>query len=161
MYQPEQMPRSPSDTTELPVLCSEYRAHGWWVDADERVGRISLVVGGSVGALLMPAELGTRVHRILSIHMLAGPILAYAAQHLWVFLTEPNTDRDHLPDEVAAWKVTEVRPGKRLPLPVSRRSPDGVRWIVAPEAGRPAPPWRAVVSATRRAMSETVLDHPA
>jgi hypothetical protein len=161
MYQPEQAPGTPSETTELPLLCSEYRAHGWWVDADQHVGRITLVVGGSVGALLMPAELGARVHRILSIHMLAGPILAYPVQHLWVFLTEPNTDRDHLPDEVAACKVTEVHPGKELLLPVSRRSPDGARWIVDPESGGPAPPWRAVVSATRRAMSEMVLDHSA
>jgi hypothetical protein len=162
MFHSEEITRiTPNTAPDLNALCSEYRAHGWWVDGNEKTGRISLVVGGSVSALLMPAELGAKVHRVLSIHMLAGPVLAYPAERQWAFLAEPDTHRDGLPPDVAAWKVTDVRPGTWLRLPMPRPRPHDVCWIDSPEPHRPTPPWQAVVSATRRAMSDMTLDHPA
>jgi hypothetical protein len=144
-----------------PDLRSEYHSHGWSVDGQDKSGRMALMVDGHVHALTMPAQLGERVQRILSIHMLAGPVLSYPAQRRWVFLTEPEPLPDRLPDDVATEDVTTARPGTRLRIPAGRDGSAEVRWVACPESGRQAPPWRAVVSATRRALSEAVLERSA
>lgn len=143
--------------TETPGLGSEYRSHGWSVDDHDEAGHSDLVVDGHVSALTMPAELGERVQRILAIHMLAGPVLSYPAERRWVFLTEPGTHQAHLPEDVATENVTIARPGTSLRIPAGRRGCGDVGWVMCPETGRQAPPWQAVVSATRRAVSEAAL----
>jgi hypothetical protein len=151
----------PDGRSEVHELCSEYRSLGWWVEGKAETDQITLIVGGRASALAMPAELAERVHRVLSIHMLAGPVLTFPAKGLWVFLAEPDAQADCLPADVVAKNVTAARTGTRLRLPASRRGFGEVRWIARPEAGRPLPPWQAVVSATRRALSEELLRHSA
>lgn len=124
------------------------------MDDRDKTGRVALMVDGHVHALTMPAQLGEKVQRILSIHMLAGPVLSYPAKRQWVFLTEPDPCPDRLPDDVATENVTTVRPGKWLRIPAGRRGSADVHWVACPEPGRQAPPWQAVVSAARRALSE-------
>jgi hypothetical protein len=157
MYQSEQGIATAA-AAKIPDPCSECRSHGWSVDDQDKSGRLALTVDGHVHALTMPAQLGERVQRILSIHMLAGPVLSYPAERRWVFLTEPDPRRDRLPDDVATENVTTARPGTRLRIPASRHgSAEEVRWVVRPESCRQAPPWQAVVSAARRALSEAAL----
>jgi hypothetical protein len=126
------------------------------VDDDPATDRVSLVVGGTVSALLMPAELGAEVVRVLSIHLLAGPVIGYQSEGTWAFLTEPAGSGSQLPSGVAAAQVVAVRPGRRLSLPPSSPSPDVVRWINEPGNGCPKPPWQAVVSATRRVVELSI-----
>lgn len=159
MYQAEQR------TVTIPVienhdLYPEYRAHGWSVADHAEPGRAGLMMDGCVDALAMPAELGERVQRILSIHMLAGPVLSYPADGRWVFLTEPGR-RNALPDDVATENVAAARPGTCLRIPAGRRGSGEVRWVSCPERGRQAPPRQAVICAARRALSEVVQQQSA
>ncbi|EQD83935.1 hypothetical protein ACFQ0O_37825 [Saccharopolyspora spinosporotrichia] len=99
------------------------------------------MIGDQVGALLMPAELGARVQQVLSIHILAGPVIAYPDR--WAVLTEPGGhDRT---GALSRGPVVAARAGQRLPLPPSADA----RWV----GGLSQPPaWQTVVSATRRAI---------
>ncbi|CAM06487.1 hypothetical protein SACE_7331 [Saccharopolyspora erythraea NRRL 2338] len=91
--------------------------------------------------MLMPAELGARVQQVLSIHILAGPVIAYPDR--WAVLTEPGGhDRT---GALSRGPVVAARAGQRLPLPPSADA----RWV----GGLSQPPaWQTVVSATRRAI---------
>ncbi|GAA0507047.1 hypothetical protein GCM10011581_41380 [Saccharopolyspora subtropica] len=125
---------------------AQYRSYGWWVDHDPRTDRTTLIVGGRVSALRMPAELAARVHRVLTIHLQAGPVLVDGTD--WVLFTQADGRRD-LPADLRDVRV--VAPGTRLELP----PPDDARWV--DRADRPVPPWQVVVSATRRACAEATL----
>ncbi|MCI2418876.1 hypothetical protein MOQ72_15645 [Saccharopolyspora sp. K220] len=128
---------------------SEYRSYGWWVEQDPKTDRTTLIIGGRVGALRIPAELAARVHHVLVVHLQAGPALADGDD--WVLLTQPD-GRGDLPDELA--EVVAMPTGSRLALPPL----DDPRWISPPRADRLAPPWQVVVSAARRAHAEIL--HP-
>ncbi|MGP4016664.1 hypothetical protein [Saccharopolyspora sp. 5N708] len=128
---------------------SEYRSYGWWIEQDPKTDRTTLIIGGRVSALRIPAKLAARVQHVLVIHLQAGPALVDGDD--WVLLTQPD-GRVDLPDELA--DVTAVPTGSRLALPPL----DDPRWISPPQAHRPVPSWQVVVSAARRARAEIL--HP-
>lgn len=126
---------------------TEYRSYGWWVEHDPNTDRTMLIIGGRVAALRMPADIAARVHQVLSIHLLAGPVLADGDD--WVLLTEPD-GRGNIPEDLD--EVTALPTGSRLALP----SLDDPRWVGAPRTNRPAPSWQVVISATRRARADVL-----
>ncbi|GAA4854917.1 hypothetical protein [Saccharopolyspora rosea] len=121
---------------------TQYRSYGWWVEPDHRTGNPTLIVGGRVSAVLVPADWAHDVQHVLTVHLLAGPALV-VGDH-WLLLTQPDGDRV-VPDDLTSAGVTGVRAGRRLALP----PPDDTRWVRGPHHA--APPWQAVVSAARRA----------
>lgn len=100
---------------------------------------------------MMPASLAARVHRVLSIHLLAGPVLAYPGE--WALFADA-TGRRELPTDLTDRDVTWGRTGRRLPLPAPDVELGDTRWINRPRADRPPPPWQTVVAATRRATAQ-------
>jgi hypothetical protein len=147
--------------SEIDELSAEYLDQGWQVSSDRHTGHITLIIDEGTDVVSMPADLAERVHRILRIHMLAGPVISYSADDRWAFITAPEPNPDPLPDDLVTEQVTGVRPGTRLRLPANHRGFGGVRWIARPEPGRSAPPRQAVLSAARRALSEALLEHTA
>lgn len=130
-----------------------YRPFGWRVDHDHTTNTPQLIVDDNVAALLMPTELAAKAQHVLSIHMLAGPAIAYRDQ--CALLADPS-GRGELPADLTAWEVVDLAPGNRLTLPDAARG--GARWMNRPAPGRPHPPWPAVISAARRS---TALDQAA
>ena len=124
---------APHTTTEDP----EIDALGWQVEGG------MLLLDVHVGALFMPTDLAARVHHVLSVHMLAGPVIAYPDG--WALITGP--DVRELPDDPVLRPVAAGRPGERVPLPPEH----GARWINRPTD---PPAWQTVISATRRALAE-------
>ncbi|MBB5154417.1 hypothetical protein [Saccharopolyspora phatthalungensis] len=126
---------------------SDYRSYGWWVEPDPKTDNTTLIVGGRVSALRMPAEIAARVHQVLSIHLQTGPVLD-AGDH-WVLFTQSDGRRDR-PDDLA--EVAVVPAGSRLVLPPL----DDPRWINPPRADRSVPERQVIFSATRRARTDTM-----
>ncbi|MEU5852966.1 hypothetical protein [Saccharopolyspora shandongensis] len=127
---------------------SEYRSYGWWVEHDPNSDRTTLIIGGRIGALRMPADFAARVHQVLAIHLQAGPVLVDGAD--WVLLTQPD-GRAQLPEDLD--EVVGVQAGARLALPPL----DDPGWISPPRPDRPAPSRQVVVSAARRARAGAQL----
>jgi hypothetical protein len=112
-----------------------------------------LAVSESVNAIVMRAELGIETQSLLSVQMLAGPVIALPGDTAdWVFLTGPASSIGTR--TLAALSHLGVRlkkPGTFIPLPPSRLNDGVVRWSSGPTVGRDLPPWTAVVAATRSA----------
>lgn len=124
---------------------SEYRSYGWWVEHDPNSDHTTLIIGGRVNVLRMPAPTAARVHQVLAIHLQAGPALVDGDD--WVLFTQPD-GRGELPEDLD--EVTVVPTGSRMDLPPL----DDPGWITPPRADRPAPPRQVIFSAARRAKAE-------
>jgi hypothetical protein len=131
------------------------RAHyeellGWPVSV--QVGRRDLVilVGGSIGAVEMPAR---HVRQELGFAMLCGPIVADPGGSSWTFLTKPAGPlRIDVAQDLAAVRVHVVPRGASVQIPydVTGSTIGGWRWVERPVANRPLPPGSAVISMVRR-----------
>ena len=132
--------------------CGFYRSEfGLPATVDRATERILMPVGGLVGAITMPLELGQRVQAGLRIRMLAGPVVERAQTVRWTFITGPG----HRLDEVVHTELlrlgASVAPqGDNIVLP----SPDDERlglwrWECLPKALKDFPPQSAVIATTR------------
>ena len=126
---------------------------GWPVSV--QVGRRDLVlaVGGSIGAVGMPARLGARVRQELGIAMLCGPIVADQGGGWWTFLTKPvGVLRPDVAHDLAAVRVRLVPRGSfvELPLHVNGSEAPGGRWVERPAPAMGMPPGSVVVAMVRR-----------
>ena len=137
--------------------CNFYRSeYGLPATVDRSKQRILLPVGGLIGAITMPLELGRRVQAGLKIRMLAGPVIERAQTQRWTFITGPgHTLDDAVHAEVLRLGASVAPEGDNIVLP----SPDDERlglwcWECAPKALKDFPPQSAVI-ATTRAMAST------
>ncbi len=117
--------------------------------------RILLPIGGLIGAITMPAELGRRVLAGLRVRMLTGPVVEHPQAQRWTFITGPgHTLAESVHAELLRLRASVAHPGDDVVLP----SPDDERlglwhWICSPDASD-FPPQSAVI-ATTKAMSTT------
>jgi hypothetical protein len=127
--------------------------YGWPTGVDLATGHLVLAVSENVNAIIMRAELGIETQSLLSVQMLAGPVIALpGARPDWVFLTGPASS-------ISAKTLTALsrlgvrlqKAGAFIPLPPSRLDGGMVRWASGPTVGRDLPPWTAVLAATRSA----------
>src|SRR5436309_8245690 len=112
---------------------------GWPVSI--QVGRRDLVVvvGGTVGAVGMPARLGAGVRQELGFTMLCGPIVADPTGSWWTFLTMPvGTLRPDVAADLAAVKVQIAPRGTCIDIPseVSGPAIGGRRSVEPPSPNR-------------------------
>lgn len=132
--------------------CDFYRSeYGLPATVERATQRILMPIGGLVGAITMPLELGSRVQAGLRIRMLAGPVVERAQTHRWTFITGPG----HMLDDMIFAELlrlgTSVAPqGANIVLP----SPDDERlglwrWECAPKTRGDLPPQSAVIATTR------------
>jgi hypothetical protein len=108
-------------------------------------------IGGLIGAVSMPLELGRRVQAGLRIRMLAGPVVERAQTQRWTFITGPG----HALDDVVYAELlrlgASVAPqGDNIILP----APEDERlelwsWECEPKALNDFPPQSAVIATTR------------
>jgi hypothetical protein len=113
-----------------------------------------LTVGDPVEAIGMRAGLAAEVNSMLSMAMLAGPVLAYSgAPERWIYLTAPATSTSNaVLADLVRLGVSLFPVGSLIALPCAENR-DTARWINHPLPGRPLPPWQAVVAAVRRTSS--------
>lgn len=91
----------------------------------------------------------------LRIAMLSGPVIASADGGWWTFLTEPAAgSRPTVAAELWAHNVRLTPRGAHVIIPAPAGGDGLPRWLEAPQARRPLPPWPAVIATTRR-----VVDH--
>jgi len=126
---------------------------GWPVSV--QVGRrdLIIIVGGPLGAVGMPANLGARVRQELGFAMLCGPITADPTGTWWTFLTRPvGILRPDVARDLATLRVRILPRGASIDLPLHlTKSPTrGPRWIEPPHPNHTLPPGTAVVSTVRR-----------
>src|ERR1700716_910012 len=62
---------------------------GWPVSVQAGRKDLVIIVGGTLGAVGMPARLGAQVRQELGFAMLCGPIVADPGGTWWTFLTRP------------------------------------------------------------------------
>ena len=111
------------------------------------------VVGGTVGAVVIPACLGAQVRQELTYAMLCGPIIAGPGGGWWTFLTRPiGTLRPDVAQHLAAVRVQVAARGSHIEIPCDTNGSTigGWRWVERPVSSRPLPPGSAVVSLVRR-----------
>ncbi|MET8872331.1 hypothetical protein [Nocardia sp. NPDC004604] len=143
---------------EALARCRRYRKdNGLYGVVDPALGRILLEIG-AVGAVVMPAVLGKRVHA----HLLAacgrtGPIIAHPRSSRWSFLTGP-TDNSYLDmtlfPELFRVCASVALPGSRIVLPSPTDELSGYRvWIASPEDDY-RPELCDVIAATRACASK-------
>lgn len=132
--------------------CNFYRSeYGLPATVDRSKQRILMPVGGLIGAITMPLELGRRVQAGLKIRMLAGPVIERAQTQRWTFITGPgHTLDDAVHAEVLRLGASVAPEGDNIVLP----SPDDERlglwcWECAPKALKDFPPQSAVIATTR------------
>jgi hypothetical protein len=132
--------------------CDLYRnQYGLPAVVDSATGRILLPVGGLVGAVSMPSELGCRVLAGLRIRMLAGPVVERPPTQRWTFITGPG----HTLEEVVFADLlrlgASVAPqGDHIVLPAPEDERLQLwRWSCALEASSDFPPQSAVIATTR------------
>lgn len=116
-----------------------------------------LPIGGLVGALTMPRELGRRVLASLRVRMLAGPVVEHPHRQRWTFLTGPgHTLAESVNADLLRLRASVASPGDDMILP----SPEDERlglwlWVYSPEALRDLPPQSAVIATTRAVSTST------
>ncbi|MCP2318631.1 hypothetical protein SAMN04244553_4299 [Nocardia amikacinitolerans] len=144
-----------SATQDAFVRCRHYRKdNGLYAVVDPALGRIMLEVG-AVGAVVMPASLGTKVRALLTAGgRRGGPIIGHPRSGRWTFLTGP-TDNSYLDMALFAdlFRVcaSVALPGSTIVLPSPADEHSGYRtWIARPDMDyRPELP--EVIAATRTA----------
>jgi hypothetical protein len=132
--------------------CDFYRSeYGLPATVDRSTQRILMPVGGLIGAITMPIELGRRVQAGLRVRMLAGPVIERAQTQRWTFITGPgHTLDDVVHAELLRLGASVAPEGDNIVLP----SPDDERlglwcWECAPKAQKDFPPRSAVIATTR------------
>lgn len=144
-------PATRSDSTPE-ERCAFYRnEYGLPAAVDVPTQRILLPVGGLVGAVIMPLDLGRRVLAGLRVRMLAGPVVERPHTQRWTFITGPG----HTLDEAVfadllrlGASVTPQGDNVILPSPEDERL-DLWRWESPPKALSDFPPQSAVIATTR------------
>lgn len=126
---------------------------GWPVSV--QIGRRDLVlmVGGTIGAIGMPARLGARVRQELGFAMLCGPIIADPGGGWWTFLTRPvGVLRADVAQDLAAVRVRIAPRGACVEIPsdINTTMLRGWRWVERPVPNRPLPPGSVAVAMVRR-----------
>lgn len=142
-----------TDYTEIQdaiTRCRHYRKdHGLYAIVDPAIGRIMLEIG-AVGAVVMPAVLGSRVRARLTVE--TGPIIDHPRSGRWTFLTGP-TESSCLDTALFAdlFKgcASVALPGSRIVLPSPADERSGYRNWVAPPRAELRPPLATVIDATR------------
>ncbi|MGY4098144.1 hypothetical protein ACW2Q0_01050 [Nocardia sp. R16R-3T] len=140
-------------TQDALARCRRYRKdNGLYGVVDPALGRILLEVG-AVGAVVMPAALGKRVHaHLLATHRRTGPIIAHPRSSRWSFLTGP-TDNSYLDmalfPELFRVCASVALPGTRIVLPSPTDEQSGYRIWIAPPEGDYRPELGDVIAATR------------
>lgn len=144
-------PAMRSDSTPE-VRCAFYRTeYGLPATIEQATRRILMPIGGLIGAVTMPLELGRRVQAGLHIRMLAGPVIERIQTHRWTFVTGPgHTLDDAVYAELLRLGASLAPQGDNVVLP----SPDDERlglwrWECAPKALNDFPPQSAVIATTR------------
>jgi hypothetical protein len=155
-----------TSTTRTPVTlsgatseerCGFYRSeYGLPATVDRSMQRILMPVGGLVGAITMPLELGQRVQAGLRIRMLAGPVIERAQTQRWTFITGPgHTLDDAVHAEILRLGASVAPEGDNIVLPSPEDEHLGLWcWECVPKALKDFPPQSAVI-ATTRAMAST------
>jgi hypothetical protein len=114
---------------------------------------IQAVVGGTVGAVVIPACLGAQVRQELGFATLRGPIIADPGGGWWTFLTSPvGKLRPDVAQHLAAVRVRIAPRGSYIEIPSDTKvsTIGGWRWVERPVANWPLPPGSAIVSLVRR-----------
>src|SRR5262245_16250063 len=113
---------------------------GWPVTI--QVGRrdLSVIVGGTIGAIAMPARLGASVRQDLTSTSLSGPIVADPTAQWWTFLTKPlGLLRPDVAQDLSSVRVRMAPRGACVEIPHTLdASPAGAwRWVERPVPTRP------------------------
>jgi hypothetical protein len=126
---------------------------GWPVSIQVGSRELVILVGGTVGAVGMPARLGAHVRQELGFAMLCGPIVADPSGSTWTFLTKPaGALRADVAQDLDAVRVWVAPRGCSIQIPwnIKGSTIGGWRWVERPMANRPLPPGSAVISMVRR-----------
>ncbi|MGB3441116.1 MAG: hypothetical protein WBA97_20395 [Actinophytocola sp.] len=132
--------------------CDFYRDEfGLSATVDRATRRILMPVGGLIGAVTMPLDLGRRVQAGLQIRMLAGPVIERAQTQRWTFITGPrHTLSDVVHAELLRLGASVVPEGDNIVLPSPEDEQLGLwRWERALKALSDFPPQSAVIATTR------------
>ncbi|MGI9004459.1 MAG: hypothetical protein ACR2GH_22880 [Pseudonocardia sp.] len=147
-------PAGRSDSTPE-QRCARYR-YEYLLPAvvDPASRRILLPIGGLIGAVTMPHELGRRVLAGLRVRMLAGPVVEHPHSQRWTFLTGPgHTLAEPVNADLLRLRVSVAGPGNDVVLPCPDDEQLGLwHWVSYPESLSDFPAQSAVL-ATTRAMS--------
>lgn len=144
-------------TTHLDIMRARAKAYqqlyDWPTGVDPATGRLVLAVSENVNAIVMRAEIGIATQSLLSVQMLAGPVIALPGETSdWVFLTGPASSISTKTLAVLSRLGVRLKQsGVFVPLPPSRVDGGVVQWSSGPTVGRDLPPWTAVVAAIRSA----------
>lgn len=147
-------PATGADSTPEQRCARYYHQYRLPAAVDPASRRILLPIGGLIGAVTMPQELGHRVLAGLQVRMLAGPVVEHPHGQRWTFLTGPgHTLAEPVNADLLRLRASVAGPGDDVVLP----SPDDEHlglwhWVRRPETQSDFPPQSAVI-ATTRAMS--------
>ncbi|WP_228782753.1 DNA-directed RNA polymerase subunit beta [Nocardia abscessus] len=110
-----------------------------------------IVLAGSVGAIIMPAELGGRVKGHLQNRQLQlGPIVSHPRSKRWTFLITPDVpDETRLFAELFRVNVSVSRVGAQIALPSPGARQAGFRVWVRPPRDDFRPSGMAVIESIR------------
>lgn len=116
---------------------------GWPVSISVVERQLTVALGRTLDAIIMPAALAGQVQAQLGIAMLAGPVIANPGGAHWTFLTQP------VPPDLVADLPDLRHAGTHTVIPT-----DGVdwRWINEPRPQRVLPSAHAVVATVRRVL---------
>ncbi len=152
--------RHPDSTPE--ERCARYRRdYQLPTTVDPTSRRILLPIGGLIGAVTMPSELGRHVLAGLRVRMLTGPVLEHPHAQRWTFLTGPgHTPTETVNTDLLRLRTSVAHPGDNVVLP----SPDDEHlglwhWIRSPETRSDLPPQSAVISTTSAMSTSGNLTH--
>ena len=126
---------------------------GWPVSIQSGRRNLCVLVGGTVGAVGMPARLGAQVRQELGFAMLRCPIAADPGGGWWTFLTKPvGMLRADVAQDLAAVRVRVAARGTSVEIPcgLNASTIGGWRWVERPAPNRPLHPGSVVVSMVRR-----------
>jgi hypothetical protein len=122
---------------------------GWPVTIEVDPGRLVMLAGDRVDAVVMPENLGARVLAKLRMALLAGPVLADTTRQWWMFLTQPKSGVPKEAGELRCVEVHLVPSGSRVVVPREIGETNGWPWIERPRPLHQLPPWPCVIATTR------------
>lgn len=159
-----------TSATSSPALCSDStpeercafyrREYHLPAAVDVATRRILLPVGGMVGAVSMPLDLGRRVLAGLRVRMLAGPVIELPHTERWTFITGPGHSlNEAVFADLLRLGASAAPQGDSVVLPSPEDECLGLwRWERKPAARGDFPPQSAVI-ATTRAMATSAAWH--